>query len=229
MPPACERRRAVWAIEAQDLGETLEWIEKYVTVSDSVVALVEPHPAIRNIGLVGSRSDGSANAFSDWDFRVEVNDFATAGEALPDLLAPLEPLAQQWDRLSDEWCWMLIIRGPTKIDLIFADQVHLHEPPWQPDGRNLKDVDAHFWDWLLWLRSKYASNKDELIARELDKLFHHLLGPLGVKHPPSSIASAVTSYRAARNRLERQFGIVIRRDLDVAAAPVFEDLLPRRA
>src|SRR6266508_1129898 len=79
-----------------------------------IIACVEPDPAIRTIRLVGSRADGSATQFSDWDFRVEANDFAAAAESLPHLLAPLQPLAQQWDRLSPEWCWMLIVRGPAK-------------------------------------------------------------------------------------------------------------------
>jgi len=67
---------------------------------------------VRSIELVGSRATGEARPESDWDFRVEARDFDAVAAALPALLAPLEPLAQQWDRLSDEQCWMLILRGP---------------------------------------------------------------------------------------------------------------------
>ena len=90
-------------------------------LADRVIASVAPHPAIRSIRLVGSRAEGRATEFSDWDFRVQANDFAAAVKALPHLLVPLRPLAQQWDRLSPEWCWMLVLSGPAKVDLIFPD------------------------------------------------------------------------------------------------------------
>ena len=45
------------------------------------------------------------------------------------LVAPLRPLAQQWDPLSETWCWMAILRGPIKLDFIFAEP-HEREPPW---------------------------------------------------------------------------------------------------
>lgn len=31
-------------------------------------------------------------------------------------------------------CFMLILRGPIKVDLIFADQPHMSEPPWEVTG-----------------------------------------------------------------------------------------------
>jgi hypothetical protein len=186
---------------------------------DQIVAWVERGPAIRGIRLVGSRADESATEFSDWDFRVEANDFAAAAEALPYLLAPLQPLAQQWDRLSPKWCWMLIVRGPSKVDLIFTDERHTSEPPWQPDPGNLEAIDAHFWDWMLWLRSKKARGKSELVASELVKLFDHLLRPWGVKRPSSSIVDAIANYRHARGHAEQQFGIVVGRDLEAAVTP----------
>ncbi len=192
-------------------------------IADRVIANVGLHPAIRSIRLVGSRAEGRANSFSDWDFRVETHDFGAAAEALPGLVAPLEPLAQQWDRLSPEWCWMLILRGPAKVDLIFPDEPHTEEPPWQPNHGNLGAIDAHFWDWMLWLRGKEASGKADLVASELDKLFDHLLAPLGVKHPPRSIGDALASYRRAREDAERRFGVIVRRELEAAAAPAFSD------
>jgi hypothetical protein len=139
------------------------------------------------------------------------------------LLARLDPLAQQWDRLSPEWCWMLILRGPAKVDLIFPDEPHANEPPWRPSRENLDAIEAHFWDWMLWLRGKEAGGKADVVASELDKVFNHLLAPLGVKASPSSIREAIASYRAARDRAEQRVGVVVRRELDAAVAPAFAD------
>ena len=190
-------------------------------LADRIVATIAPHPAVRCIRLVGSRAEGRATEFSDWDFCVEADDFAVLSQALPRLLSPLDPLAQQWDRLSAEYCWMLILRGPAKVDLIFPDEPHANEPPWQPNGANLEAIEAHFWDWMLWLRGKEAGGKAELVANELDKLFGHLLAPLGVQRRPSSVTEAIASYREARDRAEQQFGVVVRRELETAVAPAF--------
>ncbi len=187
-----------------------------------IVNMVAADAAIRSIALVGSRADGTATAFSDWDFRVEAHEFEAASEALPRLLAPLDPLVQQWDRLSPEWCWMLIVRGPTKIDLIFPGEPHTNEPPWIPAPENLDAIEGHFWDWMLWLRGKEARGKAELIAGELEKLSDHLLTPLGVSRTPSSISEAIEIYRQARNRAERRFAVSVRHDLEEAVAPAFE-------
>jgi hypothetical protein len=121
---------------------------------------------------------------------------------------------------------MLIVRGPAKVDLIFPDEPHSNEPPWEPDHDNLEAIEAHFWDWMLWLRGKEASGNTELIAGEMHKLFDHLLAPLGVKRRPSSIAGAIASYRDARDHAEQQFGVAVRRDLEAAAAPAFASLRP---
>jgi hypothetical protein len=150
---------------------------------------------------------------------VWTRDFAALSESLPKLLAPLEPIVEQWDRLSETWCWMLILRGPVKIDLIFPDEPHAEEGPWEPGPETLAGIDGHFWDWMLWLRGKEAAGKTEQVASELQKLFEHLLGPLGAEAPPSSVDQAVASYRAARGRAERRFGRRVSRELEQAVAP----------
>jgi hypothetical protein len=152
---------------------------------------------------------------SDWDFGVWAPDFG----AVPALLAPLRPLVQQWDRLSDTQCWMLILRGPVKVDFIFPDEPHAHEGPWVPGPDTLAAIDGHFWDWMLWLHSKEAAGKDDQVAAELEKLFDHLLGPLGVAAAPSSVAEAVVAYRAARDEAERRFGRSVSREVEQAVAP----------
>ena len=187
-----------------------------------VIALVKPHPGVREIRLVGSRAEGRANERSDWDFRVDARDFGAVADALPRLVEPLDPLAQQWDRLSLEHCWMLMLRGPVKVDLIFPEEPHALEPPWKVSAETLDGIDAHFWDWMLWLSSKDAAGKHEVVAAELEKLFDHILAPLGVDHPPSSITHAVAAYREGRARAERRLGVAVSRDLENAVAPTLE-------
>jgi predicted nucleotidyltransferase len=190
-----------------------------VILGEAVVSAVAPHPAVERIELVGSRAEGRATRWSDWDFAVWTRDFAAVAAALPELLARFEPLAQQWDRLGEEYCWMLLLAGPVKVDLIFAGRRHEKEPPWWPSRKNLDELDAHFWDWVLWLRGKEAAGKAELLEVELEKLFGHLLGPLGVERQPESLAEAVESYRAARERAEQRFGVSVRRDVEQTVAP----------
>jgi hypothetical protein len=184
-------------------------------LADRVIALFARHPGVRSIELAGSRATGQARPDSDWDFLVETRDFGAVAAALPELVAPLEPLAAQWDRLSDEQCWMLILRGPLKVDLIFPEEPHVHEPPWVPSAGNLDAIDAHLWDWLLWLRPKEAAGKRELVAAELEKLFVHLLRPLGVERVPSSVADAVELYRPARDAAAARLGGTISPALEV--------------
>jgi hypothetical protein len=183
-----------------------------------VVSAVGGHPAVRTIDLAGSRADGRATAFSDWDFLVATDDFPALARDLPRLCAPLAPLAAQWDPLSPHQCWMLMLPGPIKVDLIFPDEPHELEPPWEPTGENLADVDRHFWDWVLWLRSKQESRKHELVAAELEKLFEHLLAPLWATARPESVAEAVAVYREARAAAERRLGVDVPRELEEAVA-----------
>jgi hypothetical protein len=176
-------------------------------------------PGVRDVRLVGSRAEGRAIALSDWDFLVEVEDLAAVAGALPRLLAPLEPLAQQWDRLSTNRCWMLILAGPRKVDLIFPDVPHTPEPPWQPAPGNLDAIDAHFWDWMLWLTAKEARGRLDVVGSELEKAFEYLLAPLGAGRAPPSITAAVEDYRAGRERAEARFAVSVDRRLESAVAP----------
>ena len=179
-----------------------------------VIAAVASHPSVRSIHLVGSRAEGRSTARSDWDFLVETDDFEWMADDLPALCAPLDPLAQQWDRLSSRYCWMLMLCGPAKIDLIFADQPHRCEPPWEVTGEALPAIDTHFWDWALWLHGKASAGADDLVAGELEKLHQHLLEPLGVPQSPSSVRAAVAAYRSARAAAEQRFNLRVRRDLE---------------
>lgn len=106
----------------------------------------------------------------------------------------MRPVVAQWDRLSPTWCYMLILAGPAKVDLLFG---YPHQPaaPWQVTASTLAGIDDHFWDWALWLRSKLA-RRDDLVAAELRKLHQHLLGPMGAARAPASLAKR--SPRTAR-------------------------------
>jgi len=191
-----------------------------VDLADRVSSLLAAAPGVTRVDLVGSRATGRFRRESDWDFTLQTTDFDAVASALPDLLAPLEPLAEQWDRLSDEQCWMLILAGPVKVDLIFPGERHVHEPPWRPTAANLAGVDAHFWDWTLWLHAKATAGKSDVLVRELQKLFDHLLRPLGAARVPASVTEAVQLYRGARADLETRLEIVVSRRLEQEVAPV---------
>ena len=169
--------------------------------------------AVRDVQHVGSRARGNATALSDWDFRISVTDFPTVAAELPELVRPLSPLGEQWDRLSEEQCYMVLLHGPHKVDLIF-DEPHVDEPPWRVTPETLQPIDAHFWDWILWLASKREKGQDEVVRRELAKMSVHLLRPLGVDRVPGSIESALESYRSARDEREREFGVEVSRRLE---------------
>jgi ribosomal-protein-alanine N-acetyltransferase len=172
------------------------------------VEAVEHHPAVRRVRLVGSRAAGTATAVSDWDFAVETDDFPAVARDIGRLVAVLEPLAQQWDRLSETQCWMLILPGPVKVDFIF-EEPHHDEPPWRPEPNNLAAIDAHFWDWALWLLAKRVKGKSDLVASELHKMFDHILHPMGVRVPPDSLDAAVASYLRVRAELERNLNVTV--------------------
>jgi hypothetical protein len=189
-------------------------------VAASVKAVLLSHPDIRTVELVGSRATGSPTPLSDWDFEVETEDFGVVARALPAMLSALEPLAQQWDRISAYPCYMLMLTGPVKVDLIFPGEPYESLPPWTVSAETLDGIDQHFWDWILWMASKREKGKDDLVRRELEKMSVHLLRPLGVRAVPSSIDAALEGYRAARDEREREFGLEVsrRREREVVPA-----------
>jgi hypothetical protein len=180
----------------------------------SVRAALLRHPHVRAAELVGSRATGSPTRLSDWDFEVETDDFGAVARVLPEVVSALEPLAQQWDRISEYPCYMLMLRGAVKVDLIFPGEPYESLPPWTVSSETLEGIDRHFWDWILWLASKREKGQDEVVRRELAKMSVHLLRPLGVDRVPGSIESALESYRSARDEREREFGVEVSRRLE---------------
>lgn len=98
-------------------------------LAKAVPALLKAHRGIKDVRLVGSRAEGRATKISDWDFAIETDDFQSVARDLPWLVEPLQPIAKQWDPLSDHCAYMLMLRGPIKIDLNFR-QPHGLAGPW---------------------------------------------------------------------------------------------------
>jgi hypothetical protein len=189
-----------------------------VVLPDDVVSLLVSDATIQRVELTGSRARGTATALSDWDFTVTAADFDAVRDCLPRLTARLRPVIAQWDRLSRNWCYMMILDGPAKIDLIFGEP-HRAAPPWLVTASTLPQIDDHFWDWALWLGSKQLAGRDDVVAVELRKLHAHLLAPLGVAAIPGSLGQAVTEYQAARDGREMAFGRRVSRAAETAVLP----------
>jgi hypothetical protein len=188
-----------------------------MTLPDDVIAVLSADPRITAVELTGSRARGQETPLSDWDFAVTAAEFDAVRDALPDTVRPLHPVVAQWDRLSPIWCYMLILAGPVKVDLLFF-RPHQPAGPWPVNASTLAGVDDHFWDWALWLRSKLG--KDDFVAGELGKMHQHLLGPMGVTRAPASLGEAVTAYRAAREKCERRLGSHVSRNAENTVIPV---------
>ena len=113
-----------------------------------VFRLKEADPGIGQVELVGSRARGDALPPSDWDFKITTGAFAEVRRRLPGTTARLRPVVAQWDRLSSAWCYMLILAGAVKVDLIFAEP-HAALPAWQVSAGSLPGIDGHFWERML--------------------------------------------------------------------------------
>jgi hypothetical protein len=184
-------------------------------VASSVRAALERHPHILHVELVGSRATGTPVPLSDWDFVLHADDVDAVVRDLPSLVAELEPLAAQWDRLGppEYSCYMLMLPGPAKVDLVVRIP-HELEPPWAVTAETLEGIDRHVWDWTLWLASKRQRGEADLVREQLGLMTEHLLGPLGVAEVPGSIEEAIVAYRAARDREEAELGVAVPRRLE---------------
>lgn len=187
-----------------------------------VPELLLAHTGVRSASLIGSRADGRAHELSDWDFAVVADDFPAVEHDLPGLLAPLGAVAAQWDRYAPHATYMLILPGPTKVDLLFLDEKRDWSPPWMVTPETLPAIDTHFWDWILWLEQKRRAGRDDVLAESLGHMHELLLAPMGISEPPSSVADATRVYRAVRTTLECGYGVFVPRDLERVVAPVLE-------
>ena len=167
------------------------------------------------VELVGSRATGTPVALSDWDFVIRSDDVDAVARDLPALVAELEPLASQWDRLGppEYSCFMLFLEGPIKVDLI-VHAPHELEPPWRVTAGTLEGIDRHFWDWILWLAAKRQRGQTGLVREQLEAMSSHLLRPLGVAEVPTTIEDAIVGYRVARDHREAELGTTVPRRLE---------------
>ncbi len=190
-------------------------------VPDRVGDALRLYPHVLAVDLVGSRATGENVPLSDWDFLITTDDEAVVAVALPDLVTPLEPMSSQWDRLGppEYSCYMLMLAGPAKVDLILPNLPHEPEPPWLVSAATLTGIDQHFWDWIVWMASKEQHGQVELVRLELAKLHTHLLAPMGVTREPATIADALGDYLTARTEAERRFGVLVPRELEAACRP----------
>jgi hypothetical protein len=162
-----------------------------VDPGEQVAARLRRHDAVGSVRLVGSRARGDAVEVSDWDLAVQADDAAAVTGRLHNLLADLRPLALVPDPLADGVVVAVLLPGPVKVDLIF-NQRHEIEPPWEVSAETLGRIDAHFWDWMLWLASKQVNGLDDYVGQELSKLHAHILSPLGMPQAPSTIGHAIS-------------------------------------
>jgi hypothetical protein len=165
------------------------------------------------VDLVGSRASGTATELSDWDYRIASADPAAVAARLPGLVAVLCPLGQLWDPLASTPVYMIILPGAVKADLFPG------APPGpaltRAPGGSLSDIDAHFWDWNLWLGAKRMRGQDHLVAAELVRMYQLLLRPLGATEPPANQQDAVATYLRLRHEREHG-GAAVNRNLGAA-------------
>jgi predicted nucleotidyltransferase len=178
------------------------------------IRLVADHPSVRAVALAGSRSRSEHAELSDWDFAVETDDFDAVARALPELVAPLDPIGRQWEPLGHFPVYQVLLRGPVKVEYLFLDHEQRSAPPPVPGPGTLRAIDNHFWDWIWWIATKASIGRDDLVAEHLPQLHRHLLRPLGVAAVPRDLDSAVAAFVPRRDALEREYGVVVPRALE---------------
>jgi hypothetical protein len=176
--------------------------------------LVAAHPAVTGVEFAGSRSRGEHHELSDWDIAVETSDFPPVARDMPALVAPLEPLGEQWEPMGHFPVYQVMLRGPTKLEYLFLDESQDAAPAPEPGPDTLGAINTHFWDWIWWLITKDAAGRHDLVAEHMPQLHAHLLRPLGIAAVPDGIDAAITSFVARRDALEREYGISVPRALE---------------
>jgi hypothetical protein len=183
-------------------------------VVEVAIGLLVNHRAVQGVEFAGSRSRGTHEELSDWDFAVQTSDFPAVARDLPMLVAPLNPLGQQWEPLGHFPVYQVLVRGPTKIEYLFLDHEQQPMPPLIPSETTLAAINTHFWDWIWWLATKASIGRDDLVSEHLPQLHEQLLRPLGVETVPASIDAAIDAFLARRNALERRYAVSVPRALE---------------
>jgi hypothetical protein len=186
-------------------------VDRWVAVATGLLA---GHPAVKSVEFAGSRSRGTHEQLSDWDFAVETSDFDALARDLPALVAPLDPLGQQWEPMGHFPVYQVLLRGPTKIEYLFLEQSQDPMPPPEPSRDTLPAINTHFWDWIWWLTTKASIGRSDLVAEHMPQLHTQLMRPMGISAVPASIDSAIEVFVARRNALEEEFGVSVDRALE---------------
>jgi len=166
------------------------------------------------VELAGSRSRGTEEELSDWDFAVTTSDFAAVARDLPGLVAPLRPLGQQWEPLGHFPVYQVLLPGPTKVEYLFLDRSQRAMTTPEPGPATLDAINTHFWDWIWWIATKASIGRHELVAEHLAQLFDRLLYPIGVTERPADIPGAIEAFAGRRDQLERDYGVTVSRALE---------------
>jgi predicted nucleotidyltransferase len=166
-------------------------------VVTAITKALEHCSAVTSVTLGGSRKRGGATALSDWDLYL-VGDRGAMMREVPAIIASFRPLAAFWEPLAEEAGYMIVLDGPTKVDVFATGCRRRIQPPWRVSAETLAQIDGHFWDWTLWLGGKVLRDERELVARELLKMHGFLLEPMGVADPPNSLDEARAVYVRTR-------------------------------
>lgn len=196
MPPGAARE--TWPVTWAGEPDVVTAIRETLDGSEVVASVV----------LGGSRARGTATELSDWDLYLEGEPEELMAQ-IPVLVASLRPLGAFWEPLSEQASYMIVMDGPIKVDLFPIGARRQIQPPWVPGTHTLAPIDAHFWDWTLWLGSKTVRGERQLVGDELAKMHWFLLGPLGVAIAPASLHEAVASYHRARTEALEAFGAFV--------------------
>lgn len=183
-------------------------------LASTAIRLVSDHPAVRHVELAGSRSRGTHEELSDWDFAVTTSDFAAVARDLPALIAPLRPLGQQWEPLGHFPVYQVLVAGPTKIEYLFLDHSQEAMPARTPGPTTLDAINTHFWDWIWWIATKASIGRTDLVAEHLSQLSAYLLRPIGVTDTPADIQTAIAAFVGRRDELEQDYSITVPRALE---------------
>jgi predicted nucleotidyltransferase len=164
--------------------------------------------AVTSVTLGGSRGRGRATELSDWDFSL-VGDSGAMMAEVPGVIASLAPLTAFWEPLAEEAGYMVVLDGPTKVDVFPVGGRRPIQPPWVLNAETLVRIDGHFWDWSLWLGGKTLRDERELVANELTKMHGFLLKPLGVAAAPPDLGEALAVYLRARASAMDALGVFV--------------------
>ncbi|MFD0691411.1 hypothetical protein [Actinomadura fibrosa] len=187
-------------------------------IAEEIAGSIRAHATVCRVELIGCRTRGPDAEPSGWDYLVTADDFGRLAADLPRLVQPHGPLAAQWDPLAEFASYLLILPGPAKVDLLFPDVPRTANPPWRVGPDTLGAIDAHFWDWTLWLLSKHP--RSDRVRGELLKMSRHILEPLGIMTVPPTLEDATSRFIRARDRLETRYGLHVPRDLERAILPL---------